>query len=103
MRKPLILQEFILQVYLWAVFGTWDFIARKPELFAAAIPMAGYSDPHQIQKIKEIPIWIFHGNKDQWNPVQGSRTIYQLLKKHLKNLNLFLGCFLNQKNKTINV
>ncbi|WP_162274025.1 prolyl oligopeptidase family serine peptidase [Polaribacter reichenbachii] len=61
-------------------FGTWDFIARKPNLFAAAIPMAGYSDPNQIQKIKEIPIWIFHGNKDQWNPVEGSRNMYQLLK-----------------------
>lgn len=61
-------------------FGTWDFIARKPNLFAAAIPMAGYSDPNQIQKIKEIPIWIFHGNQDQWNPVEGSRNMYQLLK-----------------------
>ena len=61
-------------------FGTWDFIARKPNLFAAAIPMAGYSDPNQIQKIKDIPIWIFHGNKDKWNPVEGSRNMHQLLK-----------------------
>ena len=60
-------------------FGTWDFIARKPNLFAAAIPMAGYSDPNQIEKIKEIPIWIFHGNKDKWNPVEGSRKMYSLL------------------------
>ncbi|WP_405562287.1 prolyl oligopeptidase family serine peptidase [Polaribacter sp. Asnod6-C07] len=62
-------------------FGTWDFIARKPNLFAAAIPMAGYSDPNQIQKIKEIPIWIFHGNKDKWNPVEGSRNMYKLLSE----------------------
>ena len=62
-------------------FGTWDFIARKPELFAAAIPMAGYSDPNQIDKIKEIPIWIFHGNKDKWNPVKGSRNMFKLLTK----------------------
>ena len=60
-------------------FGTWDFIARKPNLFAAAIPMAGYSDPNQIENIKEIPIWIFHGNKDKWNPVEGSRKMYSLL------------------------
>ena len=60
-------------------FGTWDFIARKPNLFAAAIPMAGYSDPNQIEKIKEISIWIFHGNKDKWNPVEGSRKMYSLL------------------------
>ncbi len=60
-------------------FGTWEFIARKPNLFAAAVPMAGYSDPNQVEKIKEIPIWVFHGNKDKWNPVQGSRKMYSLL------------------------
>ena len=60
-------------------FGTWEFIARKPDLFAAAIPMAGYSDPNQIKNIKQIPIWIFHGNKDKWNPVEGSRNMYSKL------------------------
>jgi predicted peptidase len=67
-------------------FGTWDFIARKPSLFAAAIPMAGYSDPNQIEKIKEIPIWIFHGNKDKWNPVEGSRKMYSLLSSVNKDV-----------------
>jgi len=60
-------------------FGTWEFIARKPDLFAAAIPMAGYSDPNQTKNIKKIPIWIFHGNKDKWNPVEGSRNMYSKL------------------------
>lgn len=60
-------------------FGTWEFTARRPELFAAAVPMAGYSDPRQMDKIKHIPFWIFHGDIDQWNPVQGSRTMYKLL------------------------
>ncbi|ARV14674.1 prolyl oligopeptidase family serine peptidase [Polaribacter sp. SA4-12] len=67
-------------------FGTWDFIARKPNLFAAAIPMAGYSDLNQINKIKEIPIWIFHGNKDKWNPVEGSRKMYSLLSNVNKDV-----------------
>lgn len=62
-------------------FGTWEFTARRPDLFAAAVPMAGFSDPAQIEKIKHIPFWIFHGDADQSNPVEGSRTMYQLLKK----------------------
>lgn len=61
-------------------FGTWEFIGRKPNLFAAAVPMAGYSDPSTVDKIKHIPIWIFHGDIDQWNPVQGSRNMFELLK-----------------------
>lgn len=62
-------------------FGTWEFISRKPELFAAAVPMAGYSDPSQIERIKDIPIWIFHGDIDRWNPVEGSRTMFKLLQE----------------------
>lgn len=73
------------RIYLIGVsmggFGVWEFTARKPHLFAAAIPMAGYSDLSQIENIKHIPYWIFHGNKDEWNPVEGSRTMYQLLKQ----------------------
>ena len=60
-------------------FGTWEFTARRPELFAAAVPMAGYSDPAQVENIKHIPYWIFHGDIDEYNPVEGSRTMYKLL------------------------
>ncbi|WP_303317856.1 prolyl oligopeptidase family serine peptidase [Flavivirga abyssicola] len=60
-------------------FGTWEFTARKPHLFAGAIPMAGYSDPDQLEKIKHISFWIFHGDIDKWNPVTGSRTMFKLL------------------------
>lgn len=67
-------------------FGTWEFIARRPNLFAAAIPMAGYSDPNTVKDIKHIPIWIFHGDIDKYNPVQGSRNIYKLLKSQEANV-----------------
>ena len=62
-------------------FGTWEFTARKPNIFAAAIPMAGYSDSNQIENIKHIPYWIFHGNTDKWNPVEGSRKMFKLLSE----------------------
>ncbi len=60
-------------------FGTWEYTSRRPELFAAAVPMAGFSDPDQLEKIKHIPYWVFHGNIDKYNPVEGSRTMYKLL------------------------
>lgn len=61
-------------------FGTWEYAARRPELFAAAVPMAGYSDPAQVARFAKIPFWIFHGGADETNPVQGSRTMHTLLK-----------------------
>ena len=73
------------RIYLIGVsmggFGTWEFTARRPELFAAAVPMAGFSDPAQIDKIKDIPFWIFHGNADKSNPVEGSRKMSKLLEQ----------------------
>jgi predicted peptidase len=61
-------------------FGTWEFISRRPELFAAAVPMAGFSDPNTLAAIGDIPLWIFHGDADEYNPVEGSRTMYTRLK-----------------------
>lgn len=73
------------RVYLTGIsmggFGTWEYTARRPDLFAAAVPMAGYSDPAQLQKFAKIPFWIFHGNADQSNPVQGSRNMFALMKE----------------------
>jgi predicted peptidase len=60
-------------------FGTWEFTSRRPDLFAAAVPMAGFSDPNQVEKISHIPFWIFHGESDESNPVEGSRNMYKLL------------------------
>jgi predicted peptidase len=54
-------------------FGTWDAIQRRPKLFAAAIPICGGGDTAQAAKLKEVPIWAFHGDKDPVVPVR--RTI----------------------------
>ncbi|MDA0194581.1 MAG: prolyl oligopeptidase family serine peptidase [Bacteroidetes bacterium] len=62
-------------------FGTWEYVGRRPDLFAAAVPMAGFSDTSIIEKVKHIPFWIFHGGADKSNPVEGSRTMYKLLKE----------------------
>lgn len=45
-------------------FGTWDAIQRRPELFAAAAPVCGGGDKALASKIKHIPLWVFHGDKD---------------------------------------
>lgn len=45
-------------------YGTWDLVARRPDLFAAATPICGGADELTAAKIKDIPIWVFHGGKD---------------------------------------
>ncbi|NJM54645.1 MAG: sulfatase-like hydrolase/transferase, partial [Verrucomicrobiae bacterium] len=37
-------------------FATWDAIARRPDYFAAAVPIAGGGDPQMAEQWKKLPI-----------------------------------------------
>lgn len=45
-------------------FGTWAWIAAEPDRFAAAIPICGGGNPKQAERLVDLPIWAFHGGKD---------------------------------------
>ncbi len=45
-------------------FGTYDAIARYPNLFAAAVPVCGGGDISKAPVFAHIPIWILHGSED---------------------------------------
>ncbi len=63
-------------------YGTWDLISRYgTDLFAAAMPCCGGADPAQAAKMKDLPIWIFHGGADPTVPVMLSRRMYAALKE----------------------
>ena len=62
-------------------YGTWDIITRYPDKFAAAIPMSGGGDSTRVERIKHIPIWDFHGEKDNTVPVEGSRQMIAALER----------------------
>ena len=50
-------------------------------LFAAGVTCSGGGDPSQAEKMKDLPIWIFHGEADQTLPVMLSRRMYAALKE----------------------
>lgn len=61
-------------------YGTWHLITTRPELFAAAIPIAGGGNPALAQNIINLPIWAFHGAKDRNVLVRGSRDMIESIK-----------------------
>jgi predicted peptidase len=61
-------------------YGTWDALAKRPELFAAAALICGGGDTSQVSKFKDIPIWAFHGADDRTVPVERSREMIEALK-----------------------
>lgn len=62
-------------------YGTWDAIARRPEFFAAAMPICGGGDPATAEKIKNIPISCFHGGADKVVVPEKSRVIINAIKE----------------------
>ncbi len=61
-------------------YGTWDIIARRPDLFAAAVPMCGGSDPATAPKIAKIALWAFHGSDDTVVPTVRDHLMLDALK-----------------------
>ena len=45
-------------------FGSWDALYRRPEKFAAGVIISGGADTAIACRIKDIPVWVFHGAKD---------------------------------------
>jgi len=82
LRKELPLDESRLYVTGLSMggYGTWDLLCRRPELFAAGVPICGGGDPSKAALIAKVPQWIFHGDKDTAVPVDSSRTMVEALK-----------------------
>ncbi|MDD3807599.1 MAG: prolyl oligopeptidase family serine peptidase [Candidatus Marinimicrobia bacterium] len=62
-------------------FGTWDMLARWPELFAAGVPICGGGDAETVPRFAHIPLWIFHSADDPVVPVEFSRRMVDALEK----------------------
>lgn len=44
--------------------GTWLLAMHRPEVFAAIAPICAFGKPGHAETLKDIPIWMFHGGKD---------------------------------------
>ncbi|MCC2970538.1 prolyl oligopeptidase family serine peptidase [Massilia sp. IC2-476] len=72
------------RVYLTGIsmggYGAWDFASRYPEYFAAVAPICGGGIPRLTRSMKDIPVWVFHGLKDDAVPEQESARMVEALK-----------------------
>jgi predicted peptidase len=61
--------------------GTWALAGAYPERFAAIVPICGGGDPADAPKLKDIPVWVFHGAKDEAVPVSRSEEMVKALRE----------------------
>ncbi len=62
-------------------FGTWATASHDPGRFAAIAPVCGGGDPQQAERLKNMPIWAFHGAKDNVVPLEASEQMVDAVKK----------------------
>jgi predicted peptidase len=62
-------------------FGAFDFAMTYPDRFAAVVPVCGgASYPELAELIKDVPVWVFHGAKDEAVPIEESKKVVEVLK-----------------------
>ncbi|MBO9570593.1 MAG: prolyl oligopeptidase family serine peptidase [Chitinophagaceae bacterium] len=63
-------------------FGTWSIAMKFPSLFAAVAPVCGGGDTADIWKLRHMPVWCFHGAKDDVVKPEQSYRMMNALKKY---------------------
>ena len=60
-------------------FGTFNLAAKYPDVFAAAVPLCGGGDVKAAETLKRVPMWVFHGDKDDMVPVERTRNVMKAI------------------------
>jgi predicted esterase len=65
--------------------GTWEIAVRYPGRFAALVPVMGYYDwpfsvPDIICDLAAVPVWAFHGAKDELIPLEAEQSLVDALQ-----------------------
>ncbi|HET6274257.1 MAG TPA: prolyl oligopeptidase family serine peptidase [Bacteroidota bacterium] len=62
-------------------YGTWHFACAHPERFAAIAPVCGGGYPDAVCRLKNVPVWVFHGAKDPVINISESYRMVDPLKE----------------------
>lgn len=61
-------------------YGTWTLANAYPEHFAAIAPICGGGEFFMAERLKEVPVWAFHGAKDNIVPLAKSVEMVNAIK-----------------------
>ncbi len=61
-------------------YGTWEMLAREPDVFAAAIPLCGAGIPSRAHLLTGIAIRAFHGEADGVVPSSGTHDMEDAIR-----------------------
>ena len=60
--------------------GVWDLISKRPDVFAAAVPLCATGDTTRVAAAVDVKVWVFHGATDTGMPVANARAMVAALR-----------------------
>ena len=66
--------------------GVWFLAYMHPERFAAIAPMSSIGNKLWASRLKNIPIWVFHGGQDRLIPVAETHEMVEAIKAEGGNI-----------------
>jgi predicted peptidase len=61
-------------------YGTWNMAMMYPEYFAAIAPMCGGGIVDEAHNLRNMPVWVFQGAKDNSIPLENNRRMVDAVK-----------------------
>lgn len=61
-------------------FATWGMAMERPDYFAAIAPVCGGGNRHQATRLKDLPVWAFHGAEDMVVPPERSQELVEAIR-----------------------
>jgi predicted peptidase len=60
--------------------GSWYLAAKHPDIFSAALPVAGVPPPGAVERIGRVPLYVIHGRGDEVFPLWRSEKAVERLR-----------------------
>jgi predicted peptidase len=68
-------------------FGTWSLASEYPERFAAIAPICGGGNRIPVAlRLRDMPVWVFHGAKDKVVPLEESEEMVNAIRSRGGNV-----------------
>jgi predicted peptidase len=61
--------------------ATWSLAIQYPERFAAIIPVCARGYSQDVYVLKDVPVWVFHGEMDDIVPITDGEKMFRALKE----------------------
>lgn len=81
--------------------GTWALLKEAPDRFAAAAPVCGGGNPLAVCRFRDVPVWAFHGAKDDVVLPEESERMVNGLKEIGANVKFTLYPDANHNSWTV--